>query len=216
MFSLGLWQLDRLGERRDRNREIAVAIEEPVRPFADVVAGSNSRYARVTISGTYRPDGEALVGNRTLDGAPGFWVLGVLDTEAGPVAVLRGFANRSLVLNDSIPPPPPGEQTIAGYVEYRVDGVARQNEWLELNRPDTRALAEALGLELPDEFVVADVSTGGLVAVERPPIGDGPHLSYAVQWFIFATIAGVGYIVLLRRMAQTGGGTREQSDSLRP
>ena len=32
-----------------------------------------------------------------------------------------------------------------------------------------------------------------------PPLTNGPHLSYAVQWFSFATIAIVGYIVLLRR-----------------
>jgi surfeit locus 1 family protein len=32
-----------------------------------------------------------------------------------------------------------------------------------------------------------------------PPLTNGPHLSYAFQWFSFATIATVGCIVLLRR-----------------
>ena len=32
-----------------------------------------------------------------------------------------------------------------------------------------------------------------------PPLTNGPHLSYAFQWFSFATIAIVGCIVLLRR-----------------
>ncbi len=32
-----------------------------------------------------------------------------------------------------------------------------------------------------------------------PPLSNGPHLSYALQWFSFATIAIVGYVVLLRR-----------------
>jgi cytochrome oxidase assembly protein ShyY1 len=30
-------------------------------------------------------------------------------------------------------------------------------------------------------------------------LSEGPHLSYAVQWFIFATIAVIGYGVLVRR-----------------
>ena len=30
----------------------------------------------------------------------------------------------------------------------------------------------------------------------------GPHLAYAVQWFIFTTIAVVGYALLLRRVAR--------------
>jgi surfeit locus 1 family protein len=32
-----------------------------------------------------------------------------------------------------------------------------------------------------------------------PELSEGPHLGYALQWFAFATIALVGYVVLLRR-----------------
>jgi surfeit locus 1 family protein len=34
--------------------------------------------------------------------------------------------------------------------------------------------------------------------VPPPPLGDGPHLSYALQWFAFATVALVGYVAWLR------------------
>jgi surfeit locus 1 family protein len=34
-----------------------------------------------------------------------------------------------------------------------------------------------------------------------PALEDGPHLSYAIQWFSFAVIALVGTAVLLRKMA---------------
>lgn len=41
---------------------------------------------------------------------------------------------------------------------------------------------------------------GGLpVPPEMPELTEGPHLSYAIQWFSFATIAVVGYVVLVRR-----------------
>jgi cytochrome oxidase assembly protein ShyY1 len=41
-----------------------------------------------------------------------------------------------------------------------------------------------------------------LVPLGRPELDDGPHLSYAAQWFIFTLIAAGGYVVLLRRMAR--------------
>ena len=36
-----------------------------------------------------------------------------------------------------------------------------------------------------------------------PPFTNGPHFSYAVQWFSFAAIAIVGYGVVLRRERAT-------------
>ena len=41
-----------------------------------------------------------------------------------------------------------------------------------------------------------------LVALGTPELSEGPHLSYAVQWFTFTTIAVVGYALLLRRVAR--------------
>ena len=35
--------------------------------------------------------------------------------------------------------------------------------------------------------------------VPLPPLDEGPHLSYAVQWFIFGSIAVIGYVVLAMR-----------------
>ena len=35
-----------------------------------------------------------------------------------------------------------------------------------------------------------------------PELTEGPHLSYAIQWFIFSTIAIVGYPLILRRRAR--------------
>ena len=36
----------------------------------------------------------------------------------------------------------------------------------------------------------------------EPVLDEGPHLSYAIQWFIFTTIAIVGYPLILRRKAR--------------
>ena len=39
-----------------------------------------------------------------------------------------------------------------------------------------------------------------------PELDDGPHLSYAVQWFLFSALAVLGLIALVRKTARTPGG----------
>ena len=54
--------------------------------------------------------------------------------------------------------------------------------------------------------------------VPAPTLDEGPHLSYAVQWFIFTTVAVVGYPLILRRRAREleveGEPDREPDDDL--
>jgi cytochrome oxidase assembly protein ShyY1 len=44
----------------------------------------------------------------------------------------------------------------------------------------------------------------------EPDLGAGPHLSYALQWFAFSTIAVIGWVVLIRTSAM------KRRRSLRP
>jgi cytochrome oxidase assembly protein ShyY1 len=53
----------------------------------------------------------------------------------------------------------------------------------------------------PDEPAAAEAAPA-LVALGAPVPDEGPHLAYAVQWFIFSTIAAGGYVLLLRKVAQ--------------
>jgi surfeit locus 1 family protein len=43
----------------------------------------------------------------------------------------------------------------------------------------------------------------GLARWRTPPLDDGPHLSYAIQWFSFAGIGLIGMLALLRKTATT-------------
>lgn len=65
-------------------------------------------------------------------------------------------------------------------------------------------------IELERATVIADAdgTAAGSVARSDAPLpivpaapepAGGPHLSYAAQWFFFATVAAVGYVLLLRR-----------------
>jgi cytochrome oxidase assembly protein ShyY1 len=50
------------------------------------------------------------------------------------------------------------------------------------------------------------------VPVPPPELSEGPHLSYAVQWFIFSTIAVVGYPITLRRVVIRRGKEVDDED----
>ena len=41
------------------------------------------------------------------------------------------------------------------------------------------------------------------VPVLEPTLDEGPHLSYAMQWFIFAAAALVGWVLAIRRSIGT-------------
>ncbi|HEU4569814.1 MAG TPA: SURF1 family cytochrome oxidase biogenesis protein, partial [Gemmatimonadales bacterium] len=47
--------------------------------------------------------------------------------------------------------------------------------------------------------------TGMPVRLGAPVVSEGPHLSYAIQWFAFAVIFGVGGVVYLLRKRDEGG-----------
>ena len=38
--------------------------------------------------------------------------------------------------------------------------------------------------------------------IPEPERGDGPHLSYAIQWFTFSLLAIVGWALVVRREAK--------------
>lgn len=68
-------------------------------------------------------------------------------------------------------------------------------------------IAMALGKGSPDPLMlVADTPAPGLAANAGPDLSSIPnnHLSYAVQWFLFAIVAVVIYVLALRKRWRTG------------
>jgi surfeit locus 1 family protein len=68
--------------------------------------------------------------------------------------------------------------------------------------PDGRSLIGSLFDHSPQRLLlVADAPPLGLAANGKPDLSSVPnnHLSYAVQWFFFAAIAAVIYVLALRR-----------------
>jgi len=71
-------------------------------------------------------------------------------------------------------------------------------------RVDLGALAAQVPYALAPDYLLLgsqDPVQAGLprIAPLPDPADSPPHLSYAIQWFTFATIAVVGFVVLVRR-----------------
>ena len=72
---------------------------------------------------------------------------------------------------------------------------------------DLDQLASATGVDILPAYLLLQTQDppqpGDLPQVaETPPLSEGPHFSYAVQWFLFTIIGLVGYAALVRKEAR--------------
>jgi surfeit locus 1 family protein len=228
MVLLGFWQLRRLDEKRDhaalieaRQAEAAadVLTVVPAGEAVDSAAVDAVLYRTVTAAGVYEDDDTVVVENRTYNGASGAWVLTPLRLDNGPaVLVNRGFIGFDR--DGAIVPPaaPEGDVSIEGLVfpsqERGRFGPtdAAEGDLEVLARVDLDRFAAQVDYDVlpaylqliessPPEDEVLE-GAPALVPLGAPDPDEGPHLAYAVQWFIFSTIAAGGYVLLLRRVAR--------------
>lgn len=219
---LGLWQLDRLEQRRAENAIQQERLDfEPV-PLSQLLAGQPTEVAAIeyrvaTASGKFDPSEEILIRSQVELGQAGFHVITPLVTGDG-VAVL---VNRGWVpLGMDTPPvpaaPPEGEVDVEGWVHLTqlrppLGAEEPQGDLNVLNRVDIDRIQAQVPYDLESVYLV-DTGEGSdqlPIEVDPPDFTDeGPHLAYAIQWFGFAVVGVVGFFFLLRR--QSGSGERDQ------
>lgn len=208
---LGIWQLDRLHGRREVNERYAAGLAEAPVALEDLLAaGTPLAYRRATATGRYDTAHEVILYGRTLDGQPGNHVLTPLVLDDGRAVIVdRGWVPFEL----DEPPiaeaaPPGGEVEVEGILLADQPGGAGeagpgQDRITTVRSVDIGAIGRDVPYELEPWFLQlqhGSPSSGELPVPEPPPeLTDGPHLNYALQWFAFATIAVVGYGILVRR-----------------
>lgn len=211
----GFWQLRRLEERRDVNAKVrarsGTTIPLPTEGFDGDAAIDDLIYRRVEVTGTYDRAKEFLVRFRGRRGLPGYEVVTPLLTEKGTVLVDRGWVPLEQGDRWKVPSPttPSGKVTVIGLLappEHGAPRIARPStpgQPLVAGSIATSQLARVL--ELEDVYAVHILAAPGAadapfpVAVDPPDLGEGPHRDYAVQWFLFAAVGVVGWVLLLRR-----------------
>ena len=216
---LGIWQLDRLAQRRAQNALIDSRMAEPPASIAGApIEPDTLDYRRVEARGVYDPAQEIVLRNRSLNGVPGVHIVTPLRLSGSDVAVLvdRGW----VPLAQSSPEvrrafAEPGEVVVQGIArrtqEYR-GGPAdpplgpdrpRLDAWF---RVDTARIQQQAGYPLLPVFIEQQPAPGDPELPRRSAttgLGEGPHLGYAFQWFSFAIILLGGYLALVAQRERT-------------
>ena len=206
---LGVWQLSRLHERRAAN--VALAAARAAAPTALPPAPSAPEALaehRVVASGRYDHTREIIVRGAVLQGVPGVRVVTpLLLGEEGPAMLVdRGFLPApDAVTVDLRGSEEPGRRVVRGLAlpvgTLPGDPIDRggRTTW---RRPDLAALRARLPYPvLPvylKQFPGSDVPK--FPRREAPAaLDDGPHLSYAIQWFLFAALAAAFAVLVVGR-----------------
>lgn len=203
---LGIWQLDRLSQRRARNDSIAARLEMSPFELTSESGPDSLAFRWVTVSGTFDFERQIVVVARSYDGVPAVNVVTPLLMRSGQaVLVERGHVpspDAKTVDLDELAEP---DTTEAVGVLVPVErAVAPGNGWPRYVR---NANPAGLQAEYPYELFplvlrrtkLPTRAPARMEIVPLPELTGGPHLSYAIQWFAFAVIAMVGAGVLLWR-----------------
>lgn len=210
---LGIWQLDRLEQRRAQNAALLVALEsQPLNlaePLPAALEDLENRLAMV--SGTYDFAQERVVLLQQWQGRTGVQLLTPLlieGLEGTAVLVNRGWVPQAEYEAGQLE----NYQGATGLVQAsgflalsqpgRTEGSARAVQ--EVYRVDIQAIESALPYDLLPLYLIesSDESSNfkpPFQAQREIDLSEGSHLSYAWQWFIFCVLTGSLYLVFVRR-----------------
>jgi cytochrome oxidase assembly protein ShyY1 len=208
----GAWQWDR--------REAAVSIIETVTANYDLpptpVKGflsnggsysADDEWKPVLVQGIYVPEDQVLVRTRPRSGQVGFEILLPIRTATGEtIAINRGWVPTGETTDypDSVPEPPTGTVSLTGRLKPAEPTlVGRGAPAGQLSSIDLVAYQSLLDYPIEPVFylqLVDEDSPGARAGIPpiKPVPDEGPHLSYTLQWFVFAGMAFFAYFWLLR------------------
>lgn len=211
MLNLGFWQLNRLDKKRDFNSVLSAHSSTPVQTLDSAVPAkwntAEGEWKRVSVSGTYDFSKAVTVINRSQDGTAGYnSVVPFTSLNNRTILVNRGFV--PLVME--APEAPTGKIEIVGYLRASqtrsalgpIDSKEPGNT--EFQRLDIPLISAHVGKTIEPMFLQliaespADASQWPAI-VQLPPLDNGTHFSYALQWFFFCLVALTAWVVVVRR-----------------
>jgi surfeit locus 1 family protein len=216
---LGIWQVHRLTERRSAN---AAALDARLKPEVILDGEDPATIAanrRVRAMGRYDHTHDIVLRGAAYQGVPGVEVVTPLLVPGRDTAILvnRGFVpapDAVTVELDSLHEP--GEVRVEGLALPLTSGggaplqQGQQTSWARL---DLNALRGRLPYAVYPIYIrqLPDSSLPRFPRRLDPPLlDDGPHLSYAIQWFSFSILALVFGVVIGRQKRERDKDERER------
>lgn len=217
---LSHWQFSRNEERSHQLALVAQNYDADPVPLAEAIPAGGTLDPRdewrpVTLTGEYLADDQLLVRNRPHGGTSAFEVLVPFRLDDGRVLLVdRGWVppGDDRPVPDAVPAPPAGASTVV--VRLR-PGEALPSSGR--SAPDGQVPTINLGLiadTIPSDagddlersaygvMVTEDPAPATVPNALEPPSDDpGPHLSYAIQWIMFALMGFIfiGYVIRTER-----------------
>lgn len=214
---LGIWQLDRLEQRRAFNAHFTSMRAQPALDLnAEQPAEiTGMEWRPVNVTGAYDFENQVALRNQYYGNQYGYHLLTPIRYDRGAVLVDRGWI------------PAEGNSTAADWRKYDQPGLVNVSGQIRLGGakpailgvddplPENGAKLEVwnnanltrIGAQMPYPILPVYVQPQANANDTEPPIPfqpeieltEGPHFGYALQWFTFATILFVGYPFFLRK-----------------
>jgi surfeit locus 1 family protein len=223
---LGIWQLDRLDQRRAFNARVQAQIDQPPLDLdakglnADL---TNMEYRQVVVTGEYDHSQEIAIRNQYWGNEWGVHLVTPLKIDGTEQAVLvdRGWIPAAdFESGDWSRFAEPGIVTVSGVIRASRDradfGFRRDPEpapgetlraWNFINVP---GISQQVSLSLLPVYIqqAPDPTWTGMPYRAQPELEltEGPHLGYAIQWFTFAALLGLGYPFFIQRQERRQSG----------
>ncbi len=205
---LGIWQLDRLEQKRARNVATRERMAGPPAIINAITRDSTGLVFRhVVLSGAYDDKRTIIIAGRSLRGAPGVHILTPMLMGGSAVLVNRGWmpsADAASVELDSIREAPPEDlQALITPFPEDFGKVASSDTfhriWYQMDGEELRRQFPYAVVPMVAQILPHPRQPRFPIRLDPPAMDEGPHLGYAIQWFSFATIAIIGWIALLIR-----------------
>jgi surfeit locus 1 family protein len=214
---LGIWQLDRLAQRRAFNTQVET---ERARPVLDLnqqapesIAEMEWRHVKVT--GQYDFANQVALRNQYNGDQLGYHLLTPLHFGGTTVLVDRGWipADGNSAARDWRKYDEPGTVTVSGQIRLGqtkpifggvADRLPENGARLEIwNNADITQIASQMPYLILPVYIQPKPDPNDM----QPPIpfqpevdlSEGPHMGYAVQWFSFAALLFIGYPFFLKK-----------------
>ncbi len=217
---LGVWQLDRLAQRRAFNARVLAQTDLPA-----LILDANTmqedlpvmEYRQVTVTGEYDFAHQVALRNQVWQDNYGVRLLTPLHIDGTDQAVLvdRGWiSDQDFKAGDWSQFDEPGTVTVNGVIRAPqsrpdfgrisdptpVPGGPFQKAW---NLANVTQMAKQVPYPLLGIYIqqAPDPSWTALPYRSLPVLDltEGPHQSYAIQWFSFAAVLGLGYPIFILR-----------------
>ncbi|NOT06314.1 MAG: SURF1 family protein [Anaerolineales bacterium] len=215
---LGIWQLDRLDQRRAFNTQVETMRAADMLDLNKELPSDidSMEWRSVAVTGEYDFENQVVIRNQYNGDQYGYHVITPLLFDGGAVLVDRGWipADGNSAPGDWRKYDEAGLINVTGQIRIGqaqpiIGGVAdpqlapdqtRLDAWNNLN-------LERIAKQIPYPILTVYVQPNTEDANSAPPIAsqpiveltEGSHFGYALQWFSFATILFIGYPFYLRK-----------------